>query len=158
LATAFGVTGVGCDGVGCVLVVFTTGAGFAAGAGAVATAEAVVGAIAGWLEELAAGADADAAIATSGCGCAGAIAGCAAGAGLLATVTGALEATAETEEVLGAGLAELAEDFAARRAAKASDAASTVLGFSSGSGGSADFGTAESRTYPSVPFAVSIFT
>jgi hypothetical protein len=72
---------------------------------------------------------------------------------LLATVTGALEATAEVDEALGAGFAELAEDFAARRAAKASDAASTVLGFSSGSGGSA-----ESRTYPSVPFAVSIFT
>jgi hypothetical protein len=73
-------------------------------------------------------------------------------------MTGALEATAEVDEALDAGFGELAEDFAARRAAKASDAASTVLGFSSGSGGSADFGRAESRTYPSVPFAVSIFT
>jgi len=64
LATAFGAAGAGCDGVGCVLAAFATGAGFVVGAGAVTTVEAVADALTGWFEELAAGADA--AIITSG--------------------------------------------------------------------------------------------
>jgi hypothetical protein len=64
LATVFGVVDAGCDGVGCVLAEFATGAAFVVGVGAVTTVEAVAGELTGWLEELAAGADA--AIVTSG--------------------------------------------------------------------------------------------
>ncbi len=64
------------------------------------------------------------------------------------TAAGVLEATtaAGAVEAVGAELTVGVADFAARFAAKARDAASTVMGFSSGAGGSADFGSAESRT------------
>ena len=65
-ATAFGVAGAGCDGVGCVLAAFATGAELAAGAGAVTTTGAAIGTVAGWFEALAAGAGAEAVIVTSG--------------------------------------------------------------------------------------------
>ena len=133
LAEAVAAAGAGCGGVDTLSDLLSTVAGLAADEG---------------------DAGAGSAIATSGCGGAGA-----GGAVRLATTTGALATEAgAAEAAAGAALAAGVADLAVRRAAKAADAASTVLGFSSGSGGRTDFGRAEASTKPSVPSAVAIFT